>query len=369
MSITKNLAESSLKNLHSEIFSLQPSTVIVLFEIDLSDILFDNGLIGEINEANEAERIFRFHNNIKLLNTSIIWQGKTYIAAPIKAENFELNARGTLPIPKLSIVSQSDGIVILAVLKNQINTLGDIIGARVTRRRTLLKYLDAANTFEGKLTIPNPSPDPNAEFPRDVYFIERKSFESGTHIEYELASILDIENVQLPNRLVLNSRCVWNYRGEGCLYESDALRDDDTHGTASLLPSSAPPIANEKDELIEEILDEVDGYTGGITPATPIKWDSNTNYLAGKYIYIEKGGIKYYFVARQDSIGQPPPDTRFWIADKCSKTIQGCKLRWSTLPDGTTSPGRLNGNPHSNALPFGGFPGTNKAEAGSINLL
>ena len=36
----------------------------------------------------------------------------------------------------------------------------------------------------------------------------------------------------------------------------------------------------------------------------------------------------------------PPPNTAYWIADQCSKSLNGCRLRWGTGPnDGAVTPG------------------------------
>lgn len=368
---TKDIAKISSKNLHADVFSLEPSSLIVMYEIDISDILFDMGIIAVLNSENENQRIFRFHNSIKLINNEIWWQDKMYVGCPIQAEGFEYNARGTIPVPKLTISSSAEGIPILSTLKSQIESIGDLIGAKVTRKKTLLKFLDQKNSFGGLPTPPNTSPDPYAHFPDDIYYVERKSFENSNTIQYELSSILDLENVQLPHRLVLNSKCVWNYRGEGCLYECRSRQENELHGTNATLPITAPPIANEKNELLEDILKQKDNIPSPtIREASNPKWNSTTNYLAGDYIYVEKTKLKYYFVCRQDHTNKPPPDTRYWIPDSCSKTIEGCKLRWGLLPDGTQSAGLLPQNRvHDGCLPFGGFPGTNKVEAGNISYL
>lgn len=366
---TKENLRSSIKKLHGEIFSLTPSTLVTFFEIDLTDLLFDNNIIAVIQPENEDERIFRFHNNVSLSDSNLIWQGKNYQAIPIKAENFEMNSRGTLPIPKLSITVNEEGISTLALLKAKIKALGDIVGAKVTRKRTLLKFLDAENTFDDIDITPNIDPDSNAHFPNDIFYIERKSQENKTIIEYELASLLDVENVQLPNRPVLNSRCPFQYRGEGCLYEYENLganpplsrRVNEVHGTDSTLPNNAPPVANEKDELIVDILAQTEDYVTTTFVDLGL-WDNENNYTVGDSVYVEKDGLKYYFVCRRDVVGIPPPDTRYWIHDKCSKTIDGCKFRWGTLPDGETISAGKQSNAHQGCLPFGGFAGTNKAQ-------
>lgn len=345
--ITKDESKITTKGLNAEIFSLNPSALISLFEIDISDIIFNKGLIDGFNSGNESSRIFRFHNNVNLFNTDIVWQGNLYKAAPIKTEGFELSSRGTLPTPKISLAVNTDGIIPLSIFKNQLRKIGDLSGAKVTRIRTLLKYLDAIN-FEGGV---NDTEDSGAEFPRDIYYIDKKSLENKSIIEFELASLLDVEGIKLPGRLVIANRCTAIYRGEGCLYESKLNREEEIHGSESFssMPTIAPAIANSNDEKITDLLN----VRNRANPRG--EWKRNTVYNFNDEVWIKKDKIRYYFVAKISSFNNPPPDGSFWIADQCSKLVSGCKLRW-----GTGSPGQANGNPYNSCLPINAYPGANK---------
>ena len=77
----KNTAQSSIKNLTSELFSLNPSSLLTLFEIDISQIGFDTGNITETEITLQKDVVFRFHNSINLTSSSVFWQGKEYIAS------------------------------------------------------------------------------------------------------------------------------------------------------------------------------------------------------------------------------------------------------------------------------------------------
>ena len=151
-------AKSSIKSLNFELSNLSPSHLVTLFEIDLNELLNQKGMnlqsqastigIGTTGSSaiNANDGILRFQNDTKVLNSFIIWRGKTYYPAPISAEGFESNSKGTLPQPTLTIASQSEtGVDQLALLKHQIREFGDIIGSKVTRRRTFAKYLDRSN--------------------------------------------------------------------------------------------------------------------------------------------------------------------------------------------------------------------------------
>ncbi len=248
-------AQSSLKKIQGEINSLTPSTLITLFEIDVTDIAFDTGVLNNSDILNKAITIFRFHNNVKLTNTSIYWQNNEYLAIPIQIVGFEFNSSGTLPVPKLSLSVSDEGISLLTQLKEKLFQMGDLVGAKVTRRRTFAHFLDAQN-FIGEAGNDAFEPDPLTEFPPDIWYIERKSNENKNAIEYELSSIWDLEGIKIPARLVISQKCQWTYRGCGCKYEYNSRRVDKIHETSNLstLPLSAPAIANQNNEFLKDVI-------------------------------------------------------------------------------------------------------------------
>lgn len=398
-----NQAKISTKKVNEEIFSLNPSAIITFFEIDFSDLAFNQGFYPideevlsiktgkiiyqdgteedptqdgsagssgisggpspknpnpndnlstidltettEINQekkrgTNENFTIFRFHNSINLTRSSIFWRGDKYIAAPINAEGFELNSQGTLPTPKLSISTHdSEGIESLAILRFYLQRLNNLVGAKVTRYRVFAKHLDADN-FINSIPPEGFDPDPYAEFPRDIFYIDRKSNENKYGIELQLASAFDIEGLQLPSRIVVSNRCLWKYRGCGCLYEYASRKVEKIHGKDSVLPVIAPAVANDKNEKIEDLI-----QTNIIDKG---KWSSNIIYNKGDSVFIEKSGLKYYFVAKENSPLTGPPNLKYWIPDQCSKDLTGCKLRFKEELG-------------YNYLPFGGFPAVAKS--------
>jgi lambda family phage minor tail protein L len=181
------------ESITSEIQKLAPSAVIELYEVDATS------LGGEI---------IRFHAGTNSLTQTIVWQAEEYLPFPVKVSGFELSANGQLPRPKLQVANVT-GIITTLVLTYQ-----DLIGAKVTRKRTLAKYLDAVN-FTGGV---NPTADPDAAFPDDVYFIDRKSSETRDAVEFELAASIDLQGVMLPRRQIIQNVCSWRYRGTECGY-------------------------------------------------------------------------------------------------------------------------------------------------------
>ena len=163
-----------------------PSAIIELFELTL-----DNSLHG-------ASTVYRFHNgsNAKS-NGDIIWAGNTYIKMPIQAEGFAFK-KGQLPRPTLTISNALGTITAILLTVNQTTTGNDLTGSTVTRVRTLARYLDAIN-FQGN-TNPFGTPDPTAEFPREIYKIDRKSSENREIVQFELAAVFDLAGIRVPKR-------------------------------------------------------------------------------------------------------------------------------------------------------------------------
>lgn len=340
--MNKQEAQVAIKELFAEAFSLTPSALITLFEIDVGLIGFERGVISQ-NEINyQNNTIFRFHNNVKLTHSSIFWRGQEYVAAPIIAEDFEVKLRGTLPTPTLTITVSDDGIPALSQLKDRLLQLGDLVGAKVTRIKTFAKFIDAVN-FYNQIPPDGFSPNPNAVFPSDIYYIDSKSHEDKSSIQFILGSMLDVQGQKLPGRLVNANSCPHQYRGHGCLYEYNSRRIPEEHGEVgeSTLPFSAPPVANDLDEIFLNLL-------SGIQLVDRGAYVKNMICNSGDCVYVTHNNINYYFVANGVNITVSPPDTRYWIADQCSKKIRGCEYRYAVG-------GSAGGNITLGNLPFGAF--------------
>ena len=170
----------------SDLQNTNPSAIIELFTLQL-----DNCLHG-------ATTIYRFHAGSSLKdNGEIVWAGNSYQRFPIKAEGFAFR-QGQLPSPTLT-VSNALGTITAILLSVNTTTAGnDLTCATVTRIRTLARFLDAVN-FPGD-TNPYGTPDSTAEFPQEIYKIDRKSAENRDTVQFELASVLDLAGIRAPNR-------------------------------------------------------------------------------------------------------------------------------------------------------------------------
>lgn len=174
-----------------EVQKLDPGARIEMYIVDAT------ALGGTIN---------RFCSQVNELGSDIVWQGNTYYRFPIEATGFEYRGSGTSPRPRVR-VSNVGGF-----MGSLLSQYDDLVGATFTRKRTLVKYLDAVNFAAG-----NAGADTTAEFPNEIYFVDRKSSENKLAIEWELASVTDLAGVMLPARQVVQT-CSWLYRGTECGY-------------------------------------------------------------------------------------------------------------------------------------------------------
>ena len=117
-----------------------------------------------------------------------------------------------LPRPNLTVSNALGTITAILLTVNETTACNYLIGATVTRIRTLARYLDAAN-FPGS-SNPFGTPDPTAEFPQEIYKIDRKSAENREIVTFELAAVFDLAGVRAPKRQCTRSNfpsiCTFN---------------------------------------------------------------------------------------------------------------------------------------------------------------
>lgn len=173
-------------SIFSDLQKINPSAIIELFTLQL-----DNSLHG-------ATTIYRFHSGSNLnANGRIVWNSNEYLRFPIEVTGFAFQ-KGQIPRPKLRISNATGLISAILLTVNETTTGNDLTGATLTRIRTLAKFIDAVN-FSGN-TNPFGTPDPNAEFPQEIYSIDRKSSENREFVEFELAAPTDLAGVNIPKR-------------------------------------------------------------------------------------------------------------------------------------------------------------------------
>ncbi len=202
----------------SELQKINPSNIVELFQLQL-----DSTIHG-------ANTTYYFHNGVSENNNgNLIFDNVEYTRMPIEADGFEFNGK-QLPRPTLRISN------ILGTFTTILLTLPQgLEGAKVTRIRTLERYIDHINFDIGDILLedesellqendslvsqessdnPHGTPDPTATFPNEVYYIDRKSTENRDIIEFELAASFDLQGVRLPKRQVLPA----DFPGVGSFY-------------------------------------------------------------------------------------------------------------------------------------------------------
>ncbi|VVE28102.1 phage minor tail protein L [Pandoraea pneumonica] len=177
----------------ADIQTLSPGGYVEMYELDATSI--------------EPSLMFHFHGYPDV--ASIWWRGVEYTAWPILGDGFALIGEGQQETPTVSVGDFEGAISAMCVLYE------DLVGAVFRRRRTLAHYLDARNFPEG-----NPSADPSQGTITGEWRIEQKTNEEpGIQVDFELASLLDFGDAQIPARTIVANWCdVEEYRGPECGY-------------------------------------------------------------------------------------------------------------------------------------------------------
>ena len=194
---------AAISSVYADVSALDPGTIIELFELH-----YDSALHG-------SSDILRWHAGSNANVTgNITWNGNAYTRIPVKADGFEYTNAGSLPRPTLSVANLDGTITALLLGVNDVNAGNDLTGAKVKRIRTLKKFLDG-----------EPAADPYATFPVEEWYVDRKATESRNVVVFELASELDLQGKELPNRQVVANICQWKYRSPECSYAGSSYFD------------------------------------------------------------------------------------------------------------------------------------------------
>jgi len=199
---------STPQSIQEQLQSLEPSAIIELFQLELTEA---------VNGVNQT---YYYHAGTNELTADVVFNGLTYAATAIEIEGFATATKGVLPRPTMRIANISNAISALLLLYNPLQ-------AKVTRIQTCKKFLDAVNFTGGT----NATADPTAKFEDQIYYIDRVASENPMMVEFELASKLDLINVALPRRQVLE-HCPWVYREDStCGYKGKKFFDINNNPT------------------------------------------------------------------------------------------------------------------------------------------
>lgn len=169
------------QSIQEQIQKLEPSAIIELFQLHLT--LAVNGV----------DDILYYHAGTNELYGNIVFGGLTYVTMPCEMNGFKRTTTGTLPRPTFTIANANSGV---SVLLSQYNFLN----AKIVRIRTCKKFLDAVN-FTGGV---NSTADPTAIFEADdTWYIDRMASENINAVQFELVTKLDLTNLRLPRRQVI----------------------------------------------------------------------------------------------------------------------------------------------------------------------
>tara|TARA_R100000030_G_scaffold74920_1_gene58067 strand:+ start:4444 stop:5337 length:894 start_codon:yes stop_codon:yes gene_type:complete len=203
---------TGIASAYEELSKINPSAIIELFQLRL-----DSALHG-------SSDVYRFHAGANAAVTgNIVFDGETYSRIPLKADGFEYTNTGTLPRPTLTVSNLSGTISALLLLVNATTAGNDLGGAEVRRIRTLKKYLDGESAA-----------DPNAQFPQERWFIDRKTSEMRDSVTFELASKFDLAGQKIPKRQIIANICQWKYRSSECSYTGSNYFDVDGNPVGTL---------------------------------------------------------------------------------------------------------------------------------------
>lgn len=355
------MSESTSK-LTKQMMSIAPDALIELFEIDFSILQEHMENLIDMSDLNYGESsIYRFCGMINGANP-IYWQGKAYQPLPIEVEGFSKTGDGRMPRPKIKIANP-DGIFSLIFKTNK-----DFANCKVTRKRTYAKFLDSDNYLNRNSNSINQNvfgtPDPEAHFPDDIFFVNKKIVETKNVIEFELVSALEIDDAYIPARTVLSGYCSFKYRCSiGCKYKGLPLETSD--GRSLIHGFSKNKIEG------QGLLDS------SLTFAQIKEWSrygkfGSPNNLKGYDLgdvvkIVGKGSTNPYIITpdvfvcvQSHSLAQehhPFFHKEYWQKDECRKSLDACALRFDNSDSELVKYNKASSSSH---IRFGGFPGTER---------
>lgn len=299
----------------SELQAVAPSAIIELFVLELN--VLQHG----------AADTYRFHAGTSLnANGELVWAGNSYMRFPVEAEGFEYSGNGQLPRPKIRVSNILGTITaILVALPNGLE------GAKLTRIRTLARYLDAAN-FPNNVN-PYGTPDPTAALPAEVFYIDRKTVESRDAVEFELASAFDLAGVRIPKRQCISNICQWQYRSTECTYAPVASFSGAYSRTTNSLTVVAASHGLVAGNQVYLSFTTGAAVSGSYTVVTAIAGSFTVTTAASGVTSGNVTATQWY-----DENDQP---VYVSANDVCGKRLSSCKVRFGQNAE----------------LPYGGFPG------------
>ena len=189
--MTSTQVSPSSSKISEEIQKLEPSAIIELFELKLTP---------EVNGVT-ATTTYYYHAGTNELKSNIVFNGVTYVAAPVQVKGFDKVTKGTLPRPTFTVANADNAITNLMLLYNPLN-------AELKRIVTHKKFLDAVNFSSGTNATADPTAIAQVD---DIWYIDRVAAETPELVTFELTGRINMQNLRLPKRQIVEF-CPWKYR-------------------------------------------------------------------------------------------------------------------------------------------------------------
>ena len=150
-----------------------------------------------ILETNSTPLYFTtYHEDVYFADKDSPYTARLYEKLPIEFSGFEHRSEGAYARPQVTFAN------VLRTLQDDV-TPDSLIGKKITRRKTLSKYL----------TTSGASGTPPTELPQQIFIIDRMAEENAAILSFELTTAFDLEGVSVPNRFILGNVCSWLYQG------------------------------------------------------------------------------------------------------------------------------------------------------------
>ena len=174
-----------------------------------------------------ANAIFDLINGVWIINSNATSQFAVEAGNGWYRIGITYAPTGTSTVPWVQLVNNL----------NQVTFTGDgtsgvfLWGAQLEVGDVVTGYQPVGASFSQN---PYGTPDATAEFPQEIYYIDRKSTETREVVEFELAAAFDLQGVRAPKRQCISSICQWKYRSAECGYAGSIYYDANDVVVASL---------------------------------------------------------------------------------------------------------------------------------------
>lgn len=222
----------------AEVQALEADAVVSLYTLDTTPI--------------GGTDIFRF-TGMPDGTTPVVFDGQTYTPIDIAATGFGWDGSGAFARPRLQ-VANIGGLLTAAIIG-----LGDLVGSKFYRIRTLARHLDNGS-----------DPDPTAMFPMETYTVDQRTKHTKVFVEWQLCSILDQLGVMIPKRQCLRDSCTHTYRISNAAGTSfDYTNATCPYAGASMFKEDGTTTTNRLlDDCGRKVSDCIDRFGAGVTLPT-----------------------------------------------------------------------------------------------------